>query len=169
VTSGPQVSCSALTAAGLSATQLAQAYSFSSLYGSGDEGQGVTVGVYELEPYLPSDISAYEGCYSPAITASVQPVSVNGASPTLNSGSGESALDVEMAVGMAPQVTVDVYVGSDLGTGASNADALSTYAAMVNQDAVKVISTSWGECERDLGPAQIQAEASLFEQAVAQG
>lgn len=166
---GPQATCSGLSGVGLSATQLAQAYSFTSLYGSGNEGQGVTIGVYELEPYMPSDISTYEACYSPAISASVQPVSVNGASANSGPGSGESALDIEMAVGMAPQATVKVYVGSDLGVDASDADALNTYAAMVNQDSVSVISTSWGECERDLGSAQIQAEASLFEQAAAQG
>ncbi|HUC37834.1 MAG TPA: S53 family peptidase, partial [Acidimicrobiales bacterium] len=170
---GPQADCAAMGSAGLSATQLAQAYSFSALYGSGDEGQGTTIGVYSLEPYTPSDITTYEGCYSPAITAQVTPVSVDGAAPTEPGGnseqSGESALDIEMAVGMAPQVSVDVYVGSDNGVGASNTQALDTYAAMVDQDSVRVISTSWGECERDLGAAQIEAEASLFAQAAAQG
>ena len=40
---------------------------------------------------------------------------------------------------------------------------------MVNQDSANVISTSWGECERDLGQAQIQGESTLFAQAAAQG
>ena len=31
------------------------------------------------------------------------------------------------------------------------------------------ISTSWGQCEAQLPPAYIQAEASMFQQAVAQG
>src|SRR5579872_111565 len=66
---GPQANCQALASAGLSATQLAQAYSFTALYGAGNEGQGTTIGIYELEPYLPSDIATYEACYSPAITA----------------------------------------------------------------------------------------------------
>ena len=50
--------------------QLASAYSFSSLY-PGNEGAGVTVGIYELEPFLQSDINTFKNCYSPAITASV--------------------------------------------------------------------------------------------------
>jgi subtilase family serine protease len=158
-----------MTDAGLSATELAQAYSFSAVYGSGDEGQGSTIGIYELEPYLPSDVATYEGCYSPPITASVSPVPVNGADPNENAGSDESALDIDMAVGMAPQATVKVYVGSDSSDDATNAEAINTYAAMVDQDFVKVISTSWGECERDLGQAQIQAEASLFAEAASQG
>ena len=166
---GPQANCPALSAQGLSANQLAQAYSFSALYGSGNEGQGVKIGIYELEPFLQSDIATYENCYSPAITASVTSVAVNGASPNSGAGSGESALDIEMAAGLAPQATLKVYVGSDAGPGASDAEALSTYAAMVDQDSVQVISTSWGVCERDFGTAQIQAEASIFAQAAAQG
>jgi subtilase family serine protease len=158
-----------MTDAGLSATQLAQAYSFSAVYSSGDEGQGSTIGIYELEPYLPSDVETYESCYSPAITASVSPVAVNGANPNENSGSDESALDIDMAVGMAPQATVTVYVGSDSGDDATNAEVINTYAAMVDHDFVKVISTSWGECELDLGQAQIQVEASLFAEAASQG
>jgi len=167
--SGPQASCAAMTDAGLSATQLAQAYSFSAVYGWGDEGQGSTIGIYELEPYLPSDVATYESCYSPPITASVSPVPVNGANPNENAGSDESALDIDMAVGMAPQATVKVYVGSDSGDDASNAEVINTYAAMVDQDFVKVISTSWGECELDLGSSQIQVEASLFAEAASQG
>jgi hypothetical protein len=164
---------------GFTGDELAQAYSASPLYASGDEGQGVTIALYELEPYLPSDIAAYDNCYSPVLDPTVSDVSVNGAdtnscgslSATLcqPSGSGEAALDIEMTEAIAPQANVEVYVGSDLGQGASNAQALSTYAAMVDQDTARVISTSWGECERDLGTSQIRAEASVFEQAAAQG
>jgi subtilase family serine protease len=135
----------------------------SSLYPA-DEGQGVTVGIYELEPYLPSDIATFESCYTPHPTPTITGVSVDGADPTGGAGSGESALDVEMVVGMAPQATIDVYVGRNSGVG-----PLDVYAAMVNEDAAQVLSTSWGECEADAGTAQIEVEASLFQQAAAQG
>ncbi len=52
------------SAGGLTVDQLASAYSFASLY-SGNEGAGVSVGVYELEPFLQSDINAFKNCYSP--------------------------------------------------------------------------------------------------------
>ena len=32
-----------------------------------------------------------------------------------------------------------------------------------------MITTSWGQCEAQLASAEIQAESTLFEQAVAQG
>ncbi len=155
--------CGAASARGTTADELAQAYSMSSLYPA-DEGQGVTVGIYELEPYLPSDIVTFESCYTPHPSPTITGVSVDGADPTAGAGTGESALDIEMVVGLAPQATIDVYVGRNSGVG-----PLDVYAAMVNQDAAQVLSTSWGECEADAGTAQMEVEASLFEQAAAQG
>jgi hypothetical protein len=151
------------SAGGLTVDQLASAYSFASLY-SGNEGAGVSVGVYELEPFLQSDINAFKSCYSPAISASVSAVSVDRAPPNAGPGAGEAALDIEMVIGMAPSATVKVYVGPNGGTG-----PLDTYVQMVDNDSTQVISTSWGQCEAQLPTAYIQAESSVFQQAVAQG
>ncbi len=148
----------------LTVDQLASAYSFSSIY-SGNEASGVTVGIYELEPFLPSDINAFKNCYGSAITASVSSVSVDHANPNAGSGAGEAALDVEMVIGMAPGVNARVYVGPNGGSG-----PLDTYIAMVDSGSPPaVISTSWGQCEAQLPPAYLQAESSIFQQAVAQG
>ena len=148
----------------LTVDQLAQAYSFSSLY-PGTEGSGVTVGVYELEPFLPSDVNTFKNCYSPAIGASVSGVSVDGANPNAGPGQGEAALDIEMVIGMAPSVNVKVYVGPNNSTG-----PLDTYLAMVDgNNPPRVVSTSWGQCEAQLTSADLQAESSIFQQAIAQG
>jgi hypothetical protein len=159
-----QINSNGANAGALTADDLAQAYSFSSLY-PGTEGAGVTVGVYELEPYLTSDINMFKNCYTPVIGAPVSAVSVDGASVHAGAGAGEAALDVEMVIGMAPSATVSVYVGPNGGTG-----PLDTYLAMVDTPSPpQVISTSWGQCEAQLAPVDIQAEATIFEQAVAQG
>ena len=42
---------------------MAAAYGLDDLYNAGQSGSGLTVGVYELEPYTPADIAAYEACY----------------------------------------------------------------------------------------------------------
>jgi subtilase family serine protease len=149
---------------GMTVDQLASAYSFSSLY-PGNEGSGVTVGIYELEPFLQSDITTFKNCYSPVISASVSAVGVDRTSPNSGPGQGEAALDIEMVIGMAPAVNAKVYVGPNGGTG-----PLDTYLAMVDgNNPPQVISTSWGQCEAQLSSAYIQAESSIFEQAVAQG
>jgi hypothetical protein len=148
----------------LTADQLAQAYSFSNVY-AGTEGAGVTVGVYELEPFLSTDIATFKNCYTPVIGATVSAISVDGAPPHADSGQGEAALDIEMVIGMAPSADVQVYIGPNGGTG-----PLDTYLAMVNGPSPpSVISTSWGQCEAQLAPVDIQTEATIFEQAVAQG
>jgi hypothetical protein len=160
------ISTGRASAGAYTADQLAQAYSFAGLYPS-DEGAGVTVGVYELEPYRPADVATFENCYSPAITATVTAVPVDqsvGAVINNGPGQGEAALDIEMVVGMAPQVSVDVYDGPNGGSG-----PLDTYGRMVDDDAVRVISTSWGQCEAQTAPAVRQAESEMFQQAEAQG
>jgi subtilase family serine protease len=156
---GPTACAGAVASGGTTADQLAQAYSMSSLYGS-DEGQGVTVGVYELESYSASDIAQFESCYG--VSTSVSRVDVDEVQN--GPGSGEAALDIEMVAGMAPRAAVKVFVGPDGGVG-----PLDTYAAMVEDSSVSVISTSWGECEPEVGTALIEAEAQLFAQAAAQG
>jgi len=143
------------------ADQLATAYSFDSLY-PGTEGSGVPVGVYELEPYDPTDMGNFETCYS--ISTSIIARAVDGIDPTFGPEAGESALDIEMMVAMAPDATVYVYDGPNGGTG-----PLDTYSRMVDDDIVSVISTSWGQCEAQTAPAVVQAESALFEQAVSQG
>ena len=148
---------------GTTATELAQAYSMSSLYPA-NEGQGVTVGIYELEPFFMSDITTFESCYTPAPTPSITAVGVAGASPNSSPGSGESALDIEMVAGLAPKANIRVYVGPNFGTG-----PLDVYQQMIDEDRAQVLTTSWGECEPEAGTTEIEVEANLLQQAAAQG
>ena len=148
---------------GWTADQLASAYGFSTLYGQGRVGAGQTVGIYELEPFAPSDIQAFEACYGINVPVSTVPVNGGASGPQV----GEAALDIEMVAGLAPSSSIIVYSGpNDNGSG-----PIDTYARMVNDDSAKVLTTSWGECEGTGGisPDEQQAETVLFEKAAAQG
>jgi hypothetical protein len=158
---GPTACTSALNSRGITAPQLAQAYSFDSLEPT-NEGQGVTIGVYELEPFANSDVTAFKTCYG--ITPTVTPVSVDGALTNFGPGSGESALDIEVVMGLAPRANVRVYVGQNGGVG-----PLDVYAAMVNQNVAQVLTTSWGECEPEAGTAASAVEFNILAEAAAQG
>lgn len=165
VTGGPQP-CAAAISAGpandaYTADQLASAYRFSSLYGAGDEGAGVTVAIYELEPNLTTDIAAYQSCYG--TSTSVSYTEVDGGAGT-GPGEGEAALDIEDVIGLAPKAAIDVYQGPNGGTG-----PYDTYSTIISADTAKVISTSWGLCEPDAGSSSIDAESTLFETATTQG
>jgi subtilase family serine protease len=170
VTGGPQP-CSAASAAApgqqaFTADQIASAYGFPGLYGAGDNGAGVTVAVYELEPFDPADIAAYQSCYGTHATISDVPVDQGaGTGP----GSGEAALDIENLIGLAPNVNVLVYEGPNSNSGAPGSGPYDTFSAIVNQNRARVLTVSWGQCERALGQTDAIAENTLFQQATIQG
>jgi Pro-kumamolisin, activation domain/IPT/TIG domain len=164
---------------GLTDDQIANAYGATPLYGAGDTGAGVSIGVYELEPFSESDLATFDNCYFPSaeitsgpnqgdntLARSVSTVNVDGGQPT-GSGSGESILDIEDVSAMAPGARIDVYEAPN-----TSAGSLDEYAQMVDDDTDQVITSSWGLCEQDLqlaDPGAQQAENYIFEQAAAQG
>jgi subtilase family serine protease len=141
--------------------QIADRYQLNTLYAAGDEGRGVTVAVYELEPFSGSDVAAFQSCFHSS--ANVSTVAVDGGAGS-GSGSGEAAMDVEDVVGLAPQANVRVYEGP-----ASGGGAYDTYARIVSDDVAKVVTTSWGLCESEEGASSAAAENTLFQEAAAQG
>jgi hypothetical protein len=157
---------SAVSAAGANqaytATQLASAYRFSALYSAGDEGAGQTIALFELEPYAARDVAAYQSCYG--TSATVANVPVDGGDGTGYGPTGETALDIEDVIGLAPQARILVYEGPNTGAG-----VYDTYNAIVSSDQASVVSTSWGECEADLPTGAAAIENTLFEEAAAQG
>jgi subtilase family serine protease len=146
---------------GYTADDLASAYGFSGLYAQGDLGAGATIGLYELEPYEQSDVSAYEQCYG--ITPSVTNIPIDGFNETGRAG-GEASGDIEDIVGLAPQAKLLVYEAQNAG-----ASSLDNLAAMVSQLRVEVISISYGVCEALASREEVAAETVLFEEAAAQG
>jgi hypothetical protein len=164
VTGGPQP-CQDATAngnPGYTADQLASAYGFSRLYGEGDEGAGQTVALFELERNLTSDIAAYQSCYG--TDASVGYEEVDGGPSGTAAGSGEAAMDIEDIIGLAPKANIIVYQGPNNASG-----AFDTYSAMITEDKASVISTSWGQCEPQLGSSFADGENTLFEEAATEG
>ncbi len=155
-------SSTASSSGSYAANQLAQAYGFNHLYQSGLTGQGVTVGLYELEPFSSSDIATFESCYG--ISTSVSTVQVDGGAGT-GAGSGEAALDIENVASLAPSSSIVVYEGPNSGNG-----PYDVAQAIANADVAKIVSTSWGACEPLLiGSGALSSEEALFEQAAAQG
>jgi subtilase family serine protease len=164
-TGGPQPCAAASSAApgqdAYTANEIAGAYNFNSLYGAGDEGAGIKVALFELEPNSTSDVAAYQSCYG--TSATVTYVKEDGGAGS-GYGQGEAALDIEDVIGLAPQASVDVYQAPN-----SNTGLIDNYTAIVDNDTDKVVSTSWGECESSSGSTIINEEGTLFEQAATQG
>jgi subtilase family serine protease len=162
--SGP-TPCSAATSAATSfgsytANTIAGAYGLSSLYGQGRLGAGITVGIFELEPYLPSDVQAYETCYG--ISNPVTNIPVDGGAGS-GAGSVEAALDIENVAGLAPGSSIKVYTGPPTSSG------IDVYNTMVQSDSAQVLTTSWGLCESAFTQQAASAENTIFKVAAAQG
>jgi len=164
-TAGPQP-CAAARAAAASnqaytADQIASAYGLAGYYATGDEGRGVTIAVYELEPFSGSDVAAYQACYGTG--AAVTTEAVDGGAGR-GPGVGEAATDAEDLIGLAPKASLRVYEGPPTGAG-----AYDTYSRIVSDDAAQVVSTSWGMCEALKGSVPASVENTLFEEAAVQG
>jgi subtilase family serine protease len=145
---------------GLTADEVATAYQFSGLYGAGDLGQGQTIAMFEQQPYSPTDVAAYQACYG--TSASVSNVDVAGGPGPFTGDDGESALDIEQAIGLAPKANILVYEGPFTAT-------VQIISTIVSQDLAKVISSSYGLCERLTGGTTINAESPLLQEAAVQG
>jgi subtilase family serine protease len=109
-------------------------------YGSGPlKGTGQVVGLFELAGYQLSDVINFFKKVNEPLKVPVKGVSVNGAQlncPPASCDDSEQALDIEMAISMAPAMKqVLVYVGSQ------NPSILSK---MASDNIAKQMSCSWG-------------------------
>ncbi len=158
---------------GLTDDQIAYSYGAYGLYGAGDTGSGVHIGVFEQEPFLASDIQHFDTCYFGATAAAgmlsrLSVVPLEGGIPQGPGSFGEALLDVEDVSAMAPGASIDVYESPETPGG-----EVGEIAAMVEEDRDQIVTSSYGqpcEQEEEVGqPGTQQALDFLFQQAAAQG
>jgi YVTN family beta-propeller protein len=148
----------------LDADDLAQAYSFGSLYAHNDYGAGSTVALIELAGagYSASDISTFANCYGISLGANqITEENVDGGSNTIGSGTVEAELDIETVLSLAPQADIEVYEG--------NQSIYNVLNQIVSDDTAKIVSISWGACEADLDPSYQQSENTLLQASSLEG
>jgi kumamolisin len=148
-------------------SQLATAYNLQGLYNQGYNGEGQTVALVEFSDYSSSDVSAYASCYGGS-QIPVTRVPVNGGTTDMTNAF-EDELDIELLMSAAPKLAgIRVYEASATTLASFEANYLLIWQQIVN-DAVPVVSTSWGVCETQLGSAAAQQEEQLLLMAAAQG
>lgn len=165
--SGPQACAAAASAASANHsytdTQIAEAYKMDSLYAEGHAGAAQTIALYELEPFSTTDLAAFQKCYGTSVK--VTAINEDGG-PGTGAGSGESILDIENIVALAPSAQILVYQApGDL----SDSQSVALYDDMVSPDNAEQLSTSWGLCELDEGASAVRAEYPVFQEAAAYG
>jgi subtilase family serine protease len=155
-------------------------------------GVGSTIGIVISSVIDPTDLAnSFNSTVSAGTVTDVQKYSavsnlpvptvtfhhVNGGAPVFdpNSADGaEASLDTQMSLGTAPGAREIVYDMPDL----TNANILSAYTQVDDENVVDVVSSSFGECELDFTPAAnggvdftpvIRKFHQLFQQGNAQG
>jgi Pro-kumamolisin, activation domain len=147
----------------LTPNQTAAAYNLNGLYSAGFHGEGQTVALFELATFQVSDLTNYASCFGHARTAIQTVVTGTGAVPT-NSDVLEVELDAELVLSAAPQLGIlRIYEA------ANDAADFNAEWARIIADAPPVVSTSWGECEQNVGQQQAQQENMFFQIASTEG
>lgn len=145
--------------------QIATAYNLAGLYNAGFRGEGQIVALYELDNYVPSDISTYTKCYGGS-SVPISRIAVNSGAPTTpGQGAIEVELDMELVLSAAPHLAaLRIYEAAN-----DSVDALAEWSRIIS-DAVPIVSTSWGSCESNsFAQALYIQENTLFMVAAAQG
>ncbi len=125
-------------------------------------GAGQSVGVFELDGYFASDITAYETLAKLPRDVPLTNILIDGwnGGASLQNGDDEVCLDIEMAIAMAPGLSrVLVYEASPTATTANINDLLNR---MATDDKASQLSCSWGF---DINASTEQ----IFQQLAAQG
>jgi len=143
---------------------IATAYDIKPLYNASVNGAGQSITIVGQSAILNSDIEAFESASGLAIKDPVPFLVPNTGDSTTqaNGDEAESDLDVEWAGAIAPGATINfVYTGSNQTYG-----AFDSIVYAVDQKIGTILSTSYGECEADLGGQTLE---STLEQATSQG
>lgn len=156
-------SCPTAGSGGYLPSQLAKAYNYDGLHNAGLQGEGQTVGVFELDGYAQSDIQTYAQCFGGG-SVPLQNVALDGFNGQPGAGAVEVELDIEVLLSMAPHLAkVLVYEAPNTTQGYND-----EFARIVS-DHTPVVSVSWGDCEKNMGQQEVQQENTFFQEAAAQG
>ena len=129
-------------------------------YGTGNKakliGTGQSVGLMELEGYIPSDIPLYFKTFNEPLNVPVNGISVDGTAVNCgNCDDGEQTLDIDYSISMAPGLDqVQVYVAQD---------PVAIEEQIASDDTSKQLSTSWGYNE------DFDVEDPIYQEMAAQG
>jgi subtilase family serine protease len=144
--------------------------SFNSLLSAGQavlDGTGVTIGVVEdAQPDL-GNLNGYQQLFG--LPQKGVNIVVDGDPDSANfdpNAKDEEILDIQVAQGLAPGAQLNLYTAAD--TVFQSGVFLAALRA-VDDNAVNILSVSYGECEADLGAASNLEIFNAWEQAAAQG
>jgi len=148
---------------------LAAKYNINPLYAKGLSGAGKTIGIATLAGYKQSDVYFYWKDIGLAVDQNrITDVPVDGGYDATSGpgtdGAGETTLDIEQSGGVAPGAKILVYIAPNTDQG-----FIDLFAQAINENAVDVLSVSWGSPEVTYDPTEFPIYHAIFRQAAMQG
>jgi hypothetical protein len=132
------------------------------------DGTGVNLGIVGVSDLTVTDVENYRLAFlgETSTTANLPTVVVDGDDPGLNGAGVEALLDAEVSGGIAPKAKLYFYTSADtdLTSGLYNA-----IVRAIDDNAVSILSMSFGECETGLGTGGNNFMLEEAQQAAAQG
>ena len=144
----------------------AKIYNTASLYKSGVDGTGQSIAIVGRTNIFLSDVQIFRIAFG--LPANDPQIILDGPDPgnLFGSEEGEADLDVEWSGAIAPNATIKFVVSASTNT-TDGADLSAQY--IVDNNLAAVLSTSFGQCEAQLGQAENTFYDNLWEQAAAEG
>jgi hypothetical protein len=143
-------------------------YDLAPLYAAGINGSGETIGVINDSNIDVNLDNSYRSLFN--LSNDPAQVVLDGGDPGINGDATEAYLDVELSGAVAPAATVNLYIASwDTVADALDDPLILAARRAIEDNRADVLSVSFSECEGDIGPADNQILAALWEQAAAQG
>ena len=140
-------------------------YDVNPVYSAGTTGTGTTIAIVGRSNINLSDVSGFRSFAG--LTANQPAIVLDGANPGMVSGDqDEATLDVEWSGAVAPAATVKLVVAGSTAT-TDGVDLSAGY--IVNNKVAPVMSTSFGQCESNLGATEVNFYNSLWQQAASEG
>lgn len=147
---------------------IATLYDFGPLHQMGLDGAGESIAVVGRTDVDPADVARFQSLFLPSYPANPVTTIHDGTDPGFYSQAefNEAMLDVEWADAEAPAAKI-LYVTSASTDASDGVDLSAEYA--VDHDLAPIMTTSFGDCEADLGSAGNLFYQQLSEQAAAEG
>jgi subtilase family serine protease len=140
-------------------------YDVSPLYKAGTTGAGSSIAIAGRSNINLADVAQFRA--SSGLQANSPSVILVNTNPGLVGGDqDESTLDVEWAGAVAPAASLKFVVAASTAT-TDGIDLSAQY--IVNHATAKVMSTSYGSCEQDMGTTELAFYNSLWQQAASEG
>ncbi|MGI9184749.1 MAG: protease pro-enzyme activation domain-containing protein [Solirubrobacteraceae bacterium] len=159
---GPRFVAHDVPLTGLDPAAAAAAYGVTALHRGGLQGQGETIAVVSFSTFDPQDPAAFAR-QNHLRGPQIQVIPVDGGT-TDTSGTLEANLDLDVIRAIAPRAHILFY---------EVPQSTRAYADVINrivrQRRATIISSSWGQCELRLDPAERAADSRVLAAAVGAG